>query len=53
MSIQRVEKSGEKHCKGGIAGPVGPAIAVPLFRAMRNAGALFRRIIEPCPYIMR
>ena len=27
--------------KGGVEGPAGSAIAVPLFLAMRNAGALF------------
>ena len=27
--------------KGSVEGPAGPAIAVPLFLAVRNAGALF------------
>ena len=38
--------------KGGVEGPAGPAIAVPLFLAMRNAGALFCCIIESRPYII-
>ena len=38
--------------KGGVEDLAGPAIAVPLFRVVRNAGAFFHRITEPCPYIL-
>ena len=37
--------------KDGVEGPAGPAIAVPLFLAVRNAGALFHCIIEPRPFL--
>ena len=37
--------------KGGVEGPAGPAIAVPLFLAVHNAGALFTAL-ESRPYIM-
>ena len=33
--------------KGGVEGPAGPAIAVPLFLAVRNAGALFSFRAQP------
>ena len=39
-------------CKGGVESPAGPAIAVPLFLAVRNAGAPFHCIIEPHPFII-
>ena len=49
----QVRQSVSKYCnKGGIEGPAGPAIIIPLFLAMCNARALFLRIIEPHPYIM-
>ena len=41
----------KNYFKGGVEGPAGPAIAVPLFLAARNAGALFHCIIDPRPFI--
>ena len=38
--------------KGGVECPAGPEIAVPLFLAVRNAGALFHCILEPRPFII-
>ena len=40
------------NIKGGVEGPACPAIAVPLFLAVRNAGALFHCIIEPRTFII-
>lgn len=33
---------GAGPCKGSVEGPAGPAIAVPLFLTVRNAGPLFK-----------